>query len=648
MKSFSQNIWIPLLLLSNCLGLAQEINSKGDAYFFQYDYRQAIIEYEAEQLGQALSAQQQLNLADSYFKTNAFDKASDLYQKLSENDSVMSGHHFNKMLQSLSRTDQKSKVDGLLRSKTGYLSKELMENAEFNRALVQNEAASDGLEYQIFNVNTNSPQADFSPSFYGNYILFSSARTQDKKRRYQPTGEGYLNIFSSAIRPDGQLGNSVVFDEIPATSYHKATPYYAAELQSIFFVTSNTENGKLVFDDNGKNALSIAKQKIGGDSQLLFRDLSTSFYYPFYDESTERLYFAANFDEGYGGTDLYYVSTNNGQIMSAPVNLGPRVNSPGNEISPFVFENSLYFASDVFYGLGGMDIYKCNIESRETFSIPINLGSGINSTDDDFGLIMRNEGEGLLGYLASNRPGGKGNDDVYGFKVDEKPGLKTLILRGQITKSNLSSESVQEAQITLKDNDGNVLSETFSDEEGLYRIEIPWQESVTVEVSKNRFSRYSETFAEEDLEPFATQDLNMGIAAYDDLIEEREGQKVIQLEDFFFDRGRTGLTAEIITELDKVVQFVKDFPAAQLRVETYTDSRGGSSTNFRLTQKRSDNIKDYLISQGVPDSNILYSIGYGEEKILNNCTNGVYCLEVLHRKNQRSLVVVLNDNVLFD
>ncbi len=648
MKSFSQNIWIPLLLLSNCLGLAQEINSKGDAYFFQYDYRQAIIEYEAEQLGQALSAQQQLNLADSYFKTNAFDKASDLYQKLSENDSVMSGHHFNKMLQSLSRTDQKSKVDGLLRSKTGYLSKELMENAEFNRALVQSEAASDGLEYQIFNVNTNSPQADFSPSFYGNYILFSSARTQDKKRRYQPTGEGYLNIFSSAIRPDGQLGNSVVFDEIPATSYHKATPYYAAELQSIFFVTSNTENGKLVFDDNGKNALSIAKQKIGGDSQLLFRDLSTSFYYPFYDESTERLYFAANFDEGYGGTDLYYVSTNNGQIMSAPVNLGPRVNSPGNEISPFVFENSLYFASDVFYGLGGMDIYKCNIESRETFSIPINLGSGINSTDDDFGLIMRNEGEGLLGYLASNRPGGKGNDDVYGFKVDEKPGLKTLILRGQITKSNLSSESVQEAQITLKDNDGNVLSETFSDEEGLYRIEIPWQESVTVEVSKNRFSRYSETFAEEDLEPFATQDLNMGIAAYDDLIEEREGQKVIQLEDFFFDRGRTGLTAEIITELDKVVQFVKDFPAAQLRVETYTDSRGGSSTNFRLTQKRSDNIKDYLISQGVPDSNILYSIGYGEEKILNNCTNGVYCLEVLHRKNQRSLVVVLNDNVLFD
>lgn len=648
MKSFSQNIWILIVLLSFTLGSAQKIKSKGDAYFFQYDYRQAIIEYEAEMLDQTLSNQQRLNLADSYFKTGAFDKASELYQKLSENDSIMSGHHFNKMLQSLSKTGEKSKLEDLLQSKTAYLSKELMENADFNWGLIQNETASNDLEYQLFNANTNSSQADFSPSFYGSSLLFSSARSQDKKRRYQPTGEGYLNIFNSAIKPDGQLGNPTIFEEIPATNYHKATPYYAPQLQSIFFVTSNTDKGELVFDNNGKNALSIAKQKIGGDTQLLFRDLSTSFYYPFYDESTERLYFAANFDEGYGGTDLYYVSTNKGQIMSAPVNLGPRINSPGNEISPFIFENSLYFGSDIFYGLGGMDIYKSNIESGETFSIPINLGSGINSSEDDFGLIIRNEGDGLLGYFASNRPGGKGNDDVYGFKVDEKPGLKTLILRGQITKSNQSSEIVDEARIVLKTNDGTILAETNSNDAGEYRVEIPWQQSVTIEVSKNRFSTYSQTFAEKDLEPFDDQDLDIGIAAYDDLVEEREGQMVVKLKDFFFDRGRTSLTEEIVVELDKVVRFIRDFPAAQLRIETYTDSRGGSSTNFRITQSRSDVIKDYLISHGVPDSNILYSIGYGEEKILNNCTNGVYCLEFLHQKNQRSLIVVLNDNILFD
>ncbi|MEX0360988.1 MAG: OmpA family protein, partial [Allomuricauda sp.] len=138
------------------------------------------------------------------------------------------------------------------------------------------------------------------------------------------------------------------------------------------------------------------------------------------------------------------------------------------------------------------------------------------------------------------------------------------------------------------------------------------------------------------------------LAAYDDLVEEREGQTVVKLKDFYFGRGRTQLTPEIKTELDKVVTFVKDFPFVQLRIETYTDSRGGSSTNFRLTQGRSDAIKSYLIQNGVPETSVLYSIGHGENKILNNCTNGVYCLEVLHKRNQRSLIVVLNDNILFN
>ena len=132
------------------------------------------------------------------------------------------------------------------------------------------------------------------------------------------------------------------------------------------------------------------------------------------------------------------------------------------------------------------------------------------------------------------------------------------------------------------------------------------------------------------------------------VLAEREGQKVVKLDDFYFNTGSTQLNDGIKQELAKVVDFVKAFPDAQLRIETYTDSRGGSSTNFKLTQARSDAIKKYLVESGVPATTILYSIGYGEDKILNNCTNGVFCLETLHKKNQRSLVVVLNDNVLFD
>lgn len=641
---------IRLVFLATLLGVVfcfGQKKSKGDDFFFQYKYQQAINAYEAQMTEGTLSEQQFLNLADSYFETNSFEKASEAYLELYKKDTLMGGHHFNKMLQSISKTANTERKNAFLATMSASFPKELMENMEFNQQLMGNDAEEPELDYQIFNLAGNSPQTDFAPSFYKDQLLFTSGRLRQKGNRYEPGNEDYFNIYGARLQPDGQISDIQPFGELPTSNYHKATPYYAAGLESIFYVLSNTEDGELAFDANGKNALAIGKQVVGGSFQLLLKDLSTSFYYPFYDESSGKLYFSANFDDGYGGTDIYYVYTNNGQVMSAPINLGPRINSPGNEIAPFIFEGSFYFASDVFYGYGGMDVYKSNMEG-ESFSIPINLGKGINSVEDDFGLIMRNEGEGLLGYFASNRPGGKGKDDVYGFKVDEKPGLKTITFRGKVVKPYDASEVVNKAAVRLWNVDGELLAETYSDEDGSYRVEIPWEEEVVLEATKDRYSQFTKRFAQSDLEGKETLDFDIGISLYDDLVEEKEGQMVVKMKKFLFGNNRTQLTPEIEAELNKVVDFVKSFPSVQLRVETYTDSRGGSSTNFRLTQNRSDAIKQYLIEQGVPASNILYSIGYGEDKILNNCTNGVYCLEMLHQQNQRSLVVVLNDNILFD
>ncbi|WP_431127847.1 OmpA family protein [Flagellimonas flava] len=634
-------------LLGMVVGSGQSKKSKGDDYFFQYEYQKAVTAYEADLAEGALSLEQYLNLADSYYKTNNFEKASEAYMKLYKQDTLLGNHHFNKMLQSFARTSNKERTEAFLATKSTNFEKEFLQNLEFNSQLLGGSDLSETMDFRIFNLEGNSPQSDFSPTFYGDKLLFSSARSQDKKRRYVPTGEGYLNIYEGTLQPNGQFSTATAFTGIPTSKYHKATPFYTEKLESVFYVLSNTQNGELSFDENGKNALAIGMQSKEGPFYLLLKDLSTSFYYPFYDDKDDKLYFSANFEDGYGGTDIYYVHTNRGQIMSAPINLGPRINSPGNEIAPFIFENSFYFSSDVFYGLGGMDIYKSNMEGSG-FSIPINLGKGINSSKDDFGFIMRNDGDGLLGYFSSNRPGGKGNDDLYGFKVDEKPGLRTLIVKGKVVKSNEPTEVVGKAAVQLVDTVGNLLAETYSDEDGSYRLEIPWTKELVLKAVKDRFSETTQQFNEEELEAIEGNSHDVHLAAYDDLVEEREGQTVVKLKDFYFGRGRTQLTPEIKTELDKVVAFVKDFPFVQLRIETYTDSRGGSSTNFRLTQGRSDAIKSYLIQNGVPETNVLYSIGHGENNILNNCTNGVYCLEVLHKRNQRSLIVVLNDNLLFN
>ena len=159
---------------------------------------------------------------------------------------------------------------------------------------------------------------------------------------------------------------------------------------------------------------------------------------------------------------------------------------------------------------------------------------------------------------------------------------------------------------------------------------------------------FEKKWGEGDLDVLDNGAYDSQIAEYDDLVEEKEGKKVVKMDKFYFATATTRLSPEIEAELDKVAAFVKEFPQAQLRIETYTDSRGGRSFNYRLTQGRSDAIKKYLVGKGVPATNILYSIGYGEEKILNNCANGVFCIDALHKQNQRSLVVVLNDNVFFD
>ena len=263
-------------------------------------------------------------------------------------------------------------------------------------------------------------------------------------------------------------------------------------------------------------------------------------------------------------------------------------------------------------------------------------------------MIIRNDGDGLLGYFASNRKGGKGKDDIYGFKVDEKPGLKTITFKGAVVNQSGSSKTVPNVEIGLWDMNGAVLAKTTSDENGEYRLEIPYESELVLDASKERYSRYIKKFVQDELDALQNTTFDIPVSLYDDLVEEREGQRVVKLDDFYFNTGSTQLNDGIKQELAKVVDFVKAFPDAQLRIETYTDSRGGSSTNFKLTQARSDAIKKYLVESGVPATTILYSIGYGEDKILNNCTNGVFCLETLHKKNQRSLVVVLNDNVLFD
>ncbi|NNK31035.1 MAG: OmpA family protein, partial [Flavobacteriaceae bacterium] len=271
----------------------------------------------------------------------------------------------------------------------------------------------------------------------------------------------------------------------------------------------------------------------------------------------------------------------------------------------------------------------------------------INTEFDEFGFIIRNYGaEALLGYFSSNRPGGKGKDDIYGFRVAEKPGIKTFALKGRII-NEATGIVVPAAQIKILDNNGNILKGLSAAENGTYQFEIPWEAGIMLEVTKDKHSVYSASYDEDQMDAIQETVFDIPIAFIEDLVEEKEGQTVIKLKKAYFSRAQSQITPELALELDKVVDIIQKFPELQLRIESHTDSRGGSATNFRISQNRADAIKAYLTSKGVPGSNILYTIGYGEDKILNDCTNGVYCLDTFHKQNERQLIVVLNYNILY-
>ena len=620
---------------------AQEKKSKADILFYGYDYKNAIVEYQRERVKAPLKNGQLLNLADSYYKLGNYEDASRLYLEVhKKNDTLLSGNRFNMMLQTFAKTSNIDRVKTFLNSKRTSFSNELLENAEFNYEILESDT-QDSKTLEVFNIDVNGPQADFAPSFFKDKLLFSTSRIQKSKNTYEPSGESFMDIYVAQIEPEGNVFNATPFTEIPDSKFHEATPYFSEELGKIFYILSNTRGGELRFDENGKNALAIGMSDTRGELRFLLKDLSTSFYYPYYDAKSSKLYFAANFEDGYGGTDIYFVYTSNGQIMSEPTNLGPGVNSPGNEIAPYIFDNSLYFSSDVFYGIGGMDIYKTNMYSDGSFGIPINLGAGINSEYDDFSLVLKDKGaDGLMGYFSSNRSGGKGNDDIYGFNVQDDLGLKTFSLKGSVLNLK-SNNGILKAQVRLLDKNGGILKEVYTNENGGFRFEIPWSDEVTVQATKDRYSIFSITYKESEFESLQQGDFNIGLSFIDDLLTEKEGKKVLNIQKFYFNKDQATITPKIQMELDKVVDAVQRFPQLKLSIESHTNSKGSANNNNRLSQRRSEAIKTYLTTNGLTASNIS-AIGFGEDKLINKCADGVYCLEFLHNQNERTLIVVTN------
>ncbi len=413
-------LFITLVLIANVVLAQRSFSNKGDRFYFELKFEKAVIEYNKIAAKQPLTKEQQVNLADSYYKIKNYKKAYEIYNRLYQDDNALSTSDYNKLLQCLLKTKGVSAVKQLMQERKDFFSETLLNNAISNFDLLENYPDSLPV-FTITKTTINSRGLDFAPAFYNDFLLYTSSKNTSYKTLYEPANEPFLDIYQAELSANGKLSNSKLFALIPNSPFHEATPHYAVGLQQVFYSASNKNGKNLEFNSEGINAMSIKAVQVNKPNsapRTFLKDLGVSFYYPFYDAENSILYFCANLPDSYGGTDIYYVFINSDQIMSKPINLGPNINTPGNEVAPYVFNNELYFSSDIFYGLGGMDVYKAPILEELKYGPPVNLGPTINTAFDEFGFIIKKQADNkYFGFLSSNRKGGLGKDDIYGFTL---------------------------------------------------------------------------------------------------------------------------------------------------------------------------------------------------------------------------------------
>lgn len=265
----------------------------------------------------------------------------------------------------------------------------------------------------------NTKDSEFSPAFYGNGLVFVSRLRQGPVDA--ASNERYFDLFFAELMPTGQSLKPELFSLELNSPLHEGPATFDRDLNKVFFTRSNQRNGITNEDASGVVRLAIYEAERGifdweNVRELPFNSSDYSCMHPTLSPDGKKIFFASNKPGGYGGTDLYFAEKlPNG--WSPAINLGPEINTQGNEAYPFYHPSgTLFFASNKHNSRGGLDIFAIDISSN-TWGKVINLEAPFNSPADDFGLILDDMGQ--KGYFSSNRTGGFGSDDIYSFESAE-------------------------------------------------------------------------------------------------------------------------------------------------------------------------------------------------------------------------------------
>ncbi|RIJ37709.1 OmpA family protein [Pontibacter oryzae] len=617
-----------ILILTGC-GAGQYL-SKGDKRFGQEEYERAIAYYQQALASTNNPGEVNYKIAESYRRSNRLAQAEPFYKAaLDANFRKEDTYYYYAM-----SLKANGKYEEALRWMKDYMrvgtSPQLKSMA--SREL-ENLQQLDGIlgmhqRYEISNLEAlNTDASEFAPYVLDNELIFSSTRSPGKE--YLGNGEGFLDIFSTTLTDSiAEMGGAVhKYEGISMEEMHDALPTFTNNGATMVFARSNegTKKGRRNVD------LFISLRRANGWSEpklLSINDREAWDSSPAFSPDGKTLYFTSNRRGGLGGTDVYKSTLDDNGRFSKPENLGPGINTPGNEsfvsVGP---DGTLYIASDGLPGLGNLDLFR--VENGK----PVNMGQPVNSPGDDFGIYFVN---GQYGFFSSNREGGKGGDDLYRFEKSARKQVNFFVdgTLYQLRDGARQRAAVPNHTVTLQDEAGKQLRPTSTDGSGQFTFALDSASTYYVIAEKpgfftarQRITTVGKMPAQEDLEDEVTEVRLTTVLVLNEIVKE----KAIILENIFYDFDKANIRPDAALELDKLVQILKDNPGISIELSSHTDARGNDAYNQDLSQRRAESAVEYIISQGI-DRNRITAKGYGESRlVVKNAKT-----EEEHQRNRRT------------
>lgn len=323
------------------------------------------------------------------------------------------------------------------------------------------------------------------------------------------------------------------------------------------------------------------------------------------------LYFASNRPGGQGQKDIWMSQQGENGSWSEPVNLGASINTKYDDESPFIHADgiTLYFASDGHDGIGGKDLYgttRIGDGTSASWSDPINLGSPINTHEDESHLIINAKGD--KGYFASNRYGGSGGFDIYEFSINEtfkvKPNCVTYVtgtIFDAVSKEKLS------ARVTLHDlKSGALVFDSQTDRTtGGCIIPFIQDREYALSVEKQGYVFYSETISLTALN---------GTSSFNIPLQQISVGNFIVLKNIYFQTNSSICKDESRPELATIGRFMRQNPTVHIEIAGHTDNIGNATYNKKLSEERAAYVAQELIKSYGVDANRITHKGYGDTK----------------------------------